>query len=59
MKNIDVVNQFCTKLDTCEHIATLRSLTWKTEYAWNKALYDRCSKCDDFTPAGDTNEKEI
>ena len=56
---MNVTEHFCTKLATCEHIERLRSRKWETEYAFNKALYDRCSKCGDYEPEGGTNEKEI
>jgi len=56
---VNITEHFCTKLATCEHIEALRSRRWETEYAFNKALYDRCMRCGDYTPAGDTNEKEI
>ena len=55
---MNITERFCTKLATCEHIERIRSLKLETEYAFNKALYDRCSKCGDYKPEGGINEKE-
>ena len=54
---MNVTEHFCTKLDTCEHIERIRSLKLETEYAFNKALYDRCSECGDYEPSPDLADR--
>lgn len=42
------MTQYCDKLRHCEKVEKLRSKRWETDWQFNRALYDLCSKCEDY-----------
>lgn len=42
------MQQFCTKIDSCEQVERLRERKWDTDAEFNHAVFQLCVKCNDY-----------